>query len=146
MRVDFSAGKLSEVTALPIPLFQPMQMIKGSLEQIEQQLALLVPDAQGKTTWLDIEIVTDAYLSDHQRRIQELTAALPVEVVLLRRSREQREQVIARQNNETLSELSVEEVFARRLGSEPEQPERLERVRALFAQTLEAVRHEEQPS
>ena len=68
--------------------------------------------------WLDIEIVTDAYLSELQRRIQDLTESLPVEVVLLRRSREQREQVIARQNNETLNELSVEEVFSRRLAQE----------------------------
>ncbi|WP_455816931.1 exonuclease subunit SbcD [Pseudomonas cerasi] len=145
-QVDFSDGKLGAVEALPIPLFQPMQMIKGSLAQIEQQLAALMPDPQGGTTWLDIEIVTDAYLSELQRRIQELTESLPVEVVLLRRSREQREQVIARQNNETLNELSVEEVFSRRLALETEEPERLERARALFAQTLDAVRHEEQPS
>jgi len=143
---DFLDGKLSAVEAFPIQLFQPMQMIKGSLEQIEQQLAALPTDQQGGTTWLDIEIVTDAYLSELQRRIQELTEPLPVEVVLLRRSREQREQVIARQNNETLSELSVEEVFSRRLALEAEEPERQERARALFAQTLEAVRHEEQPS
>lgn len=145
-QVDFSNGKLSAVEALPIPLFQPMQMIKGSLEQIEQQLAALTADPQGGTIWLDIEIVTDAYLSELQRRIQDLTESLPVEVVLLRRSREQREQVIARQNNETLNELSVEEVFSRRLALEAEEPERLERARVLFAQTLEAVRHEEQPS
>lgn len=144
-QVDFRDGRFVSAEALPIPLFQPMQMIKGSLAQIEQQLAALNADADGKTIWLDIEIVTDAYLSELQRRIQELTAELPVEVVLLRRSREQREQVIARQNNETLSELSVEEVFSRRLAQEVEEPERQERARALFAQTLEAVRHEEQP-
>ncbi|MTD27153.1 exonuclease subunit SbcD [Erwinia sorbitola] len=145
-QVDFCNGSLSAVEALPIPLFQPMQMIKGSLEQIEQQLAAITADPQDATIWLDIEIVTDAYLSELQRRIQELTEALPVEVVLLRRSREQREQVIARLNNETLSELSVEEVFSRRLALEEEEPERLERARALFARTLEAVRHEEEPS
>ena len=144
-QVDFRDGRFVSAEALPIPLFQPMQMIKGSLAQIEQQLAALNADADGKTIWLDIEIVTDAYLSELQRRIQELTAELPVEVVLLRRSREQREQVIARQNNETLSELSVEEVFSRRLAQEVEEPDRQERARALFAQTLEAVRHEEQP-
>lgn len=144
-QVDFHDGRFVSAEALPIPLFQPMQMIKGSLAQIEQQLAALNADADGKTIWLDIEIVTDAYLSELQRRIQELTAELPVEVVLLRRSREQREQVIARQNNETLSELSVEEVFSRRLAQEVEEPDRQERARALFAQTLEAVRHEEQP-
>ncbi|HBH64794.1 MAG TPA: exonuclease subunit SbcD [Erwinia persicina] len=144
-QVDFDAGRFVAAEALPIPSFQPMQMIKGSLEQIEQQLAALTPDPQGRTIWLDIEIVTEAYLSELQRRIQELTAPLPVEVVLLRRSREQREQVIARQNNETLSELSVEEVFSRRLAQETDEPERQARASALFAQTLEAVRHEEQP-
>lgn len=144
-QVDFDAGRFVTAEALPIPSFQPMQMIKGSLEQIEQQLAALTPDPQGRTIWLDIEIVTEAYLSELQRRIQELTAPLPVEVVLLRRSREQREQVIARQNNETLSELSVEEVFSRRLAQETDEPERQARASALFAQTLEAVRHEEQP-
>ncbi|AXU96186.1 exonuclease subunit SbcD [Erwinia persicina] len=143
-QVDFDAGRFVAAEALPIPSFQPMQMIKGSLEQIEQQLAALTPDPQGRTIWLDIEIVTEAYLSELQRRIQELTAPLPVEVVLLRRSREQREQVIARQNNETLSELSVEEVFSRRLAQETDEPERQARASALFAQTLEAVRHEEQ--
>lgn len=143
--VDFADGALSQVTPLAIPLFQPMRMIKGSLEEIEAQLAALEPDPQGKLIWLDIEIVTDDWLSELQRRIQQLTEDLPVEVVLLRRSREQRERVIARQNNETLSELSVEEVFARRLALEEGEPERLARAEALFAQTLEAVRHEEQP-
>ncbi|MBK0001284.1 exonuclease subunit SbcD [Erwinia sp. S38] len=143
--VDFADGALSQVTPLSIPLFQPMRMIKGSLEEIEAQLAALEPDPQGKLIWLDIEIVTDDWLSELQRRIQQLTETLPVEVVLLRRSREQRERVIARQNNETLSELSVEEVFARRLALEEGEPERLARAEALFAQMLEAVRHEEQP-
>ena len=143
--VDFRDGKFLCAEALAIPQFQPMRMIKGSLEQIEQQLATITPGNDGKTIWLDIEIVTDDYLSELQRRIQELTAALPVEVVLLRRSREQREQTLARQNNETLSELSVEEVFSRRLALETTQPEKRERASLLFARTLEAVRHEEQP-
>jgi len=144
--VDFTDGALGLVTALPIPRFQPMRMIKGSLEEIEQQLAALEPDPQGKRIWLDIEIVTDDWLSELQRRIQEMTEPLPVEVVLIRRSREQRERVIARQNNETLNELSVEEVFARRLLLEEADPAKLARAGVLFAQTLEAVRHEEQSS
>ena len=68
--------------------------------------------------WLDIEITTDQYLHDIQRKIQALTESLPVEVLLVRRSREQRERVLASQQRETLSELSVEEVFNRRLALE----------------------------
>ncbi|MCU5772057.1 exonuclease subunit SbcD [Erwiniaceae bacterium BAC15a-03b] len=142
--VEFAGQQRLRVEALEIPLFQPMSMIKGSLAEIEQQLKQFT-DASSPV-WLDIEIVTADYLNDIQRRIQELTADLPVEVVLLRRSREQRDKVIARQNNETLSELSVEEVFNRRLAQEESSdPERLQRAQQLFAITLDAVRNEVQP-
>ena len=144
LMVDFADGALQQVTPLVIPRFQPMQIIKGSLAEIEQQLTILTEHPQEKPIWLDIEIVTDEWLSELQRHIQQLTETLPVEVVLLRRSREQRERVITRQHNETLSELSVEDVFARRLAQEEASPERLERASLLFNQTLEAVRHEEQ--
>ncbi|WP_158783353.1 exonuclease subunit SbcD [Pantoea sp. BAV 3049] len=143
--VGFTDGKLSSVQPLNIPLFQPMQMIKGSLEAIENQLAEIQPREDGKTVWLDIEIVTGAWLNDLQRRIQEMTLELPVEVVLLRRSREQRELAIDRHNNETLSELSVEEVFTRRLAMETdEEPERLARATLLFNQTLAEIDNEGQ--
>ncbi|MGA7508397.1 MAG: exonuclease subunit SbcD [Erwinia billingiae] len=144
--VDFVDGKLSQVETLSVPQFQPMQMIKGSLEEIERQLAAIAPREDGKPVWLDIEISTQAWLNDLQRRIQELTQELPVEVVLLRRSREQREQVIDRQNNETLSELSAQEVFSRRLAlEENEQPERLARATELFTLTLAEIDDEVQP-
>lgn len=134
--VDFADGQLQQVVPLTVPLFQPMQMIKGSLEEIERQLRDIQPPETGQKVWLDIEIATQTWLNDLQRRIQELTESLPVEVVLLRRSREQRDSIISRQNNETLSELSVEEVFQRRLAAEEEEPERIARATLLFSQTL----------
>jgi len=144
--VDFANGELSSVNPLYIPRFQPMQMIKGSLAEIENQLAAIKSPEDGKTVWLDIEIVTQAWLNDLQRRIQEMTLTLPVEVLLLRRSRELREQAIDRQNNETLSELSVEEVFSRRLALDKEEdPQRLARATLLFNQTLAEIDDEAQP-
>lgn len=143
--VDFADGKLIQVEPLAIPLFQPMQMIKGSLEEIEQQLAAIPARDDGKVVWLDIEISTQSWLNDLQRRIQELTQALPVEVVLLRRSREQREKAIDRHNNETLSELSAQEVFSRRLALvENEKPERQARATELFNLTLAEIDDEAQ--
>ena len=140
--VEFNGSELARVEPLIVPQTQPMSMIKGSLAEIEEQLQQFA-DAPA-TVWLDIEIVTQDYLNDIQRRIQELTATLPVEVVLLRRSREQREKTIARQQNETLSELSVEEVFSRRLAQEEQQDEaRQQRVQQLFVTTLDAMRQQE---
>lgn len=145
--VDFADGGLQQVTPLPVPLFQPMQLIKGDLAQIEQQLQQFA-DYQGELpVWLDIEVATQDYLSDIQRRIQALADNLPVEVVLLRRSKEQRRQAIEQQDKETLNELSVDEVFERRLAQESELEEaRRGRMRAMFRQTVDALQQNEEPS
>lgn len=143
--VDFSAGALQQVSALEIPSFQPMQLIKGDLAQIEQKLRQFA-DYQGELpVWLDIEVATQDYLSDIQRRIQLLADQLPVEVVLLRRSKEQRRRAIEQQDKETLNELSVNEVFERRLAQEPEMAEeRRQRMSQMFQQVVEAVQHNDQ--
>jgi exonuclease SbcD len=117
-----------------------MQIIKGSLAEIEKQLAQFEGGDPAKPVWLDIEVATQDYLSDIQRRVQALTADLPVEVVLLRRSKEQRINRIEQQEKETLSELSVSDVFERRLALEPDPDEpRQARMRTLFAQVVEQV-------
>ncbi len=144
--VEFAEGALHSVTALPVPVSQPLAVIKGSLSEIERQLEQWRDAPCGPKVWLDIEISTDEYLHDFQRHIQQLTESLPVEVVLLRRSREQRERVIARNQKETLNELTVEEVFERRLTQEETTEEQGKRLRTLFAQTVAGLHDaEEQP-
>lgn len=134
--LEFST-RLESVTPLVIPSFQPMQMLKGAMAEIEQQLTAFHTYQGDLPVWLDIEITTQEYLSDLQRRIEQLTEALPVEVLLVRRSRDQRQRSLARLENETLSELKVEEVFARRLALE-EQLEDGQRAQLtqLFRSTL----------
>jgi exonuclease SbcD len=145
--VDFAEGELQQVTPLEIPTFQPMQLIKGDLQQIEAQLRQFAEYQGALPVWLDIEVATQDYLSDIQRRIQQLAEDLPVEVVLLRRSKEQRHQAIAQQDKETLNELSVGEVFERRLALETEMAEpRQQRMRQMFKQVVENVHHHEEPS
>lgn len=137
--LEFSA-QLDSVTPLPIPQFQPMQMLKGSMAEIEQKLSEFSEGDREQPVWLDIEITTQEYLSDLQRRVEQLTEALPVEVLLVRRSREQRQLSLARMDNETLSELKVEEVFARRLAQEDQlDAEQAEQLTQLFRTTLAAL-------
>jgi DNA repair protein SbcD/Mre11 len=137
--LEFSA-QLDSVTPLPIPQFQPMQMLKGSMAEIEQQLGEFSEGDREQPVWLDIEITTQEYLSDLQRRVEQLTEALPVEVLLVRRSREQRQRSLSRMDNETLSELKVEEVFARRLAQEDQlDAEQAEQLTQLFRTTLAAL-------
>ncbi|WP_041866663.1 exonuclease SbcCD subunit D C-terminal domain-containing protein [Sodalis glossinidius] len=87
--------------------------------------------------------MADGYLTDIQQRLQTLSTPLPVEILLLRRSREQRLDSLHRLQQETLSELSVSEVFERRLALEntPDEPRR-QRIRHLFDQVVNDLRTE----
>lgn len=140
----FDDAALTGTEALPVPVTQPLALIKGSLAEIEQQLAAWRDAPEQPVTWLDIEVTTDEYLHDMQRHIRQLTEDLPLEVVLIRRSREQRQRAIDNQHKETLSELSVDEVFSRRLAIEALEPEREARLRLLFGQTLEGLHQEDE--
>ncbi|KHS79304.1 exonuclease subunit SbcD [Pectobacterium brasiliense] len=141
---DASPQMPPQIDILPIPMTQPMQLIKGSLSDIEQQLATFKNYQGDKPVWLDIEINTQDYLSDMQKRIQAMTENLPVEVLLLRRTREQRLQAITRQDKETLNELSVHDVFERRLVTETDMEDsRQQRVRTLFNQVIDELENSE---
>ncbi len=138
--VDFEQDQRKEIQLLPIPQYQPLATLKGNLQDIQQQLEQYRHYQGERPVWLDIEIASQDYLSDIQQRVEDLTTGLPVEVVLLRRARRQHQSLSMQQQNETLSELTVEEVFQRRLAEESLQDEQREnRLTLLFRQSYEAL-------
>ncbi|HHG8773505.1 TPA: exonuclease subunit SbcD [Raoultella planticola] len=141
--VTFSAGHLSEVCQLPVPVTQPLAVLKGDFASISEQLAQWRDAPQQPVVWLDIEITSDEYLHDIQRKIQTQADDLPVEVLLVRRSRAQRERILAGERRETLSELQVEDVFERRLALETLEEAQQLRLKQLFNETLHSLRGEE---
>ncbi|WP_312268719.1 exonuclease subunit SbcD [Pseudescherichia sp.] len=141
--VTFTDGRLADITPLTVPVTQQLAVIKGDLAAIGQQLAQWRETPASPPVWLDIEITTDDWLTDMQRRIQAMTEDLPVEVLLVRRSREQRQRMMAGELRETLSELRVEEVFERRLALEEPDEAQGQRVRTLFSATVEELTQEQ---
>ncbi len=142
--MSFSDGKLSAVDTLEVPVTQPLAVLKGDLDAITAQLEQWRGVEQNPPVWLDIEIASADYLHDVQRKIQVLTEDLPVEVLLVRRSREQREKILLGAQRETLSELRVEEVFERRLSHEEIDDAKRARLNELFTHTLHALNDEEE--
>ena len=148
--VEFKQAKLVKITPLIVPLFQPMKVIKGDLESIEQQLlALDKTQADGNNElpiWLSIEVETQDYLNDLQARVQQISVKMNVEILQLRRARKQQQQQIERTNNEVLAELTPEDVFKRRLEQEdfntPSEEQRKQRLMALFNKTVSQVTDE----
>ncbi|MBA6263746.1 exonuclease subunit SbcD [Colwellia sp. Bg11-12] len=151
---EFEQGKLSQVIEQDIPCFQPLLMVKSKLEHLTQDINELVDTLNNsekllekdQKIWLDIEINSAEYLQDLTPRIEALVKELPVEVLLVRRSKKSRQSMPESQKKITLNELSLSEVFTTRLLQENWQTD-LEvnqkiRLEKMFAQTLEQVQEQ----
>jgi exonuclease SbcD len=151
---EFEQAKLSQVIEQDIPCFQPLLMVKSKLEQLSDDIEKLVKDLQASESlldkkqkiWLDIEINSAEYLQDLTPRIEELVKELPVEVLLVRRSKKSRQAMPESQKKITLNELSLSEVFETRLLQENWQTEveinQKIRLEKMFAQTVEQVQEQ----
>ncbi len=134
LMVDFEQDKLATITDLIVPCFQPLAMVKTSIENLSEAVAALVNDLLGsellakdllaKTAamkiWLDIELSNTGLLSDLQPKIIALVKDFPVEVLLVRREKQVRKRLMLanKADQSTLSELTLEEVFSSRLNQE----------------------------
>ncbi|MDU0354043.1 exonuclease subunit SbcD [Paraglaciecola aquimarina] len=150
MLVEFTGARPTIIQPLEVPCFQPMQVIKGDLEAIERALESFKNARSELPTWLCLEVNSQDYLSDLQQRVQDLTADLNVEVLQLRRTRNQGRHLLNQAQNETLAELSPDEVFEKRLAMESfandserdEQVSTLKQVRQRFSQILDEVQEQ----
>jgi exonuclease SbcD len=146
MLVEFTGAKRTRLTPINIPVFQPMQVLKGDLLAITAALqSFKHKDATELACWLCLEVDSQDYLSDLQQRIQDITQGVNVEVLQLRRSRNQRRQLLSQMQSETLAELTPQDVFEKRLAMEvfdtEDEQETLGQVRQRFSQILSEVAH-----
>ena len=142
--VDLDSSGLCQITALPVPRFQPLLSLRGSLKELE--VAIQEAAKQGtaeQPVWLEVLVGTDDYLSDLQLRIAALCEGLPVEVLRIRRERGNASASMQGQAKETLDELSVEDVFAQRLSSESLDEIEQARLLGLYQQVVSELREGE---
>lgn len=117
--VDLNADGLQAVTALPVPMFQPMASIAGSLAQMPVLLESASARAHAdRPVWLEVTVEEDDYLSDLTARVQAMAESLPVEILRIKRRRGQAAAQLSGQARESLDELTPLDVFARRLAQE----------------------------
>ncbi|MDH1442803.1 exonuclease subunit SbcD [Pseudomonas sp. GD03721] len=138
--LQFGEAALHSITALPVPVFQPMASLRGSLKELADAIAEIAKQGTSeRPVWLEVQVSTDDYLSDLQSRINALCEGHPVEVLRIRRERGNASANLTSEARETLDELSVEDVFARRLQQEALQEEDAQRLQGLYRQVLETL-------
>jgi len=138
--LQFGEAALHSITALPVPVFQPMASLRGSLKELADAIAETAKQGTPeRPVWLEVHVSTDDYLSDLQSRINALCEGHPVEVLRIRRERGNASANLTSEARETLDELSVEDVFARRLQQEALDEEDAQRLQGLYRQVLETL-------
>ncbi|MBL4831180.1 MAG: exonuclease subunit SbcD [Aliivibrio sp.] len=144
--VEFTQGKLSHVDPISVPMFQPMQYIKGDLALIKSTIDQQDWSVSDLPTWLCIEVETQDYLHDLQQRVQNFCEGLNVEILQLKRARNSKTNQISRDNSEALEELQPGDVFERRLSTEcfdtDEEKLRLQRIKQTFSHIVEEIKQQ----
>lgn len=140
---EFAGGGLERVTPLPVPLFQPLARIGGNLQELGAAMADVAANgSENRPVWLEVTVTGDDYLSDLQPRVQALAEGLALEVLLVRRGRREQAAALVAEQRETLSELTPEQVFARRLAAETLAEADLAALNGLHAEVLAALGEE----
>jgi len=147
---EFENSQLKQVIEIVIPCFQPLAMVKTSLEHLSDDIETLVKTTElngnNQKLWLDIEVNSAGYLQDLTPRITAIIENLPVEVLLVRRSKKSRQSMPNNQKKITLNELTLSDVFATRLAKEnwptEEEENRQQRLKQLFSNALEQVQEQ----
>lgn len=137
LAVSFDDDKQANVLPINVPVFQPMALVKGTLDSIEDQLETL--SLSEKTLWVEIQVEQQGYLSDLNQRIDAMLVGKPIEVLRIRRLPTHETSGAKREQNETLEELKHEEVFARRLAETEVTPAEKTELTALYQQVVQRM-------
>ena len=140
--VDLNAEGLQDLTALPVPVWQPMASVQGTLQSLPAQLQALAHTAdKAQPTWLEITVQQDDYLPDLAARVEALVQDLPLQVLRIRRQRAASRSTLHSTHGESLQELDPLQVFERRLALEELPPPLHDALHTRYRSVLEAVQH-----
>ena len=121
--VDLNADGLRTLTALPVPVFQPMASIAGTLAQMPELLKSAAAQARNDLpVWLEVTVQEDDYLADLTTRVQTMAEALPLQILRIKRQRGMAAAQLSGEARESLDELTPLDVFERRLAQESLEP------------------------
>lgn len=142
--VDVNADGLQTVTALPVPVFQPMASITGTLLQMPELLKSASAQARSDLpVWLEVTVQEDDYLADLTARVQAMAESLPVEILRIKRQRGTATAQLGSEARESLDELSPLDVFERRLAQERLEPPLQAALTERYRQVLHSLSDEQ---
>lgn len=134
-------GVEKTVSSVPVPCFQQLCSIKTSLADMPKNVQQALQGvSEGGTLWLELVVSeTDAYLTDLQQRVEQLLQGLPVQLLRLRRQRSSQAGGLTTPVQQSLSELTPEQVWHTRLQTETLSDEQQQQLTLLHRQVVAKV-------
>lgn len=137
-QIELNSGQ-ALVTDIPVPRFQNLESIKGDWEHITARLEEL--KGLETTILLDIVYAGKEIMGDLRDRLDELTAGTSLEILRIKNERVF-ELALPGSSDETLADLSIDEVFKRCLESHRIPPEQQDELFSTYREALLMVQEE----
>ncbi|CAB1276214.1 exonuclease subunit SbcD [Candidatus Nitrosacidococcus tergens] len=117
--LDVDLDQPIQIHSLSIPVFRKLATLKGKVSEIASQFNALiqseVSDFSVQPCWLEVEIQDNDYLNNIQSQLQTLCEDHSIEVLRIKRQQQNIPELSSGVVKESLTELTVEEVFQRRI-------------------------------
>ena len=128
------------VKEIPVPGFQPLATVRGDWATIYGRILDLKRDAA--TVWLEVIYEGEEVIGDLQERLRELTDGTVLEILRAKNMRLVERTLSRMATEETLDDLTVDDVFARCLAAHAVPQEQEAELVMAFRETVAAL-HEE---
>lgn len=138
--VDFS-HKTPEIEEIPVPCFQALETIKGNLETIKKRIDVLKNDKA--PIWLEIIYDGEAIVGRLQEDIFEMVKDFNLEILCIKNTGLAAQTLCQMKIGETLDDLSVEDVFVRRIENAKVPKEQHAQLTGAFRQIMTALLEED---
>jgi exonuclease SbcD len=112
--IEFSSAA-PEISDIPVPCFQPLERICGSLDEIYSKIEELKSEADN--AWLEIEYTGAEIVGNLRELLDEAISGTHMEIRRVKNKKIIDQVIKAVDNDDTLDDLDAYEVFQRRLDS-----------------------------
>ena len=138
LNVDGSGVAAQEIA---VPCFQPLATVRGDWSQITERIAELKRDAA--SVWLEVIYEGEEIVADLQERLRELIDGTSLEILRSKNLRLVNRTLSRLAAEETLDDLTVDEVFARCLAAHEVPVEQQGELVAVFREAVLALQDED---
>ena len=139
--VEIKKGEKPLVEELIVPTSQKLISLSGKIDKVLSELNNLKSE-EAANIWVEVQIELDGTEGNITQQINKLIEGSSLEVLRIKRIRQSSEVRLNRVNAEKLHEMTVDEVFERRIHLTTLSPEQTKKVTQLFHQVRSQVEEE----